>query len=788
MQINKNQSISTQIFLETKEVRDDIIILKDGSFRSVIMVSSLNFDLKSDDERSAILSQFQDMVNAVDFPIQILMSSRRLVIDEYLKDIKEKEEKQTNELLKMQTAEYAEFIKSFIDLHTVMSKTFYIVVPYSKSFELKPAGGFSGFFKKKSTEISESESEEFARSKVQLFQRVNNIIGSLSNLGLSAAHLNTDELKELLFRAYNPGEEKREIDFSKVTDINSLIAPSGIMVESDYLKIAKKYSKTFYTFSYPRYLTDAWLENVINLDLIFDTSLFIHPSDTATLVKSLRGRVAEVQSQISANEEKGIVRDPVLETAYRDLEELRDKLQQGTEKFFRVGLYITIYSETLEALKKDESVLTSLFDARLISLKEATFLQEDGFNSTLPLCLDRLLVHTPMNTEPIASFFPFVSTDLSSGHGVLYGINRHNNSLIIFDRFSLQNGNMILFATSGAGKSYAAKLEVLREMMMGTDVIIIDPEAEYQYLAETVGGTFVKISLTSVHHINPFELPPALKDESNEDILKEAIINLEGLLRLLIGKLSPEEDAILEKALIETYASKDITAESDFSKIEPPIFTDFYRILSEMRGGAPIAQRLEKYVSGVFSGFLNFPTNVDMENQLVIFNIRDLQADLRPVAMYVILNYIWTKVRSKLKKRILLVDEAWIMMQNEDSAAFLFGIAKRCRKYYLGLTTITQDVADFMQSKYGRPIITNSSIQILLKQSPAIVNTVQETFNLTGQEKNLLLQSGIGEGIFFAGLKRAAIRIIASYTEDQIITSDPKQLLEIEEAKKELAG
>ncbi|MBI3631253.1 MAG: DUF87 domain-containing protein [Candidatus Staskawiczbacteria bacterium] len=594
--VDKNSAYSTTTFLETKEIKEDVIILKDDSLRSVVMVSSLNFDLKSDEERGAILAQFQDLVNTVDFPIQILINSRRLIIDDYLKDIKEKEAKQTNELLKMQTGEYAEFIKSFIDLHTVMSKTFYLVVPYSKNFQLKKPSGFSGFFGKKSKNAgsSLSELEEFARSKVQLFQRVNNIIGSLSNLGLSAAHLQTDELKELLFRAYNPGEEKRDIDFSKVTDLNSLLAPSGIMVESDYLKIAKKYSKTFYTFSYPRYLTDAWLEAVINLDLIFDISLFIHPSDTATLVKSLRGRVAEVQSQISANEEKGIVRDPVLETAYQDLEELRDKLQQGTEKFFRVGLYVTIYAETLEALKKDESVLLSLFDARLISLKEATFMQEDGFNATLPLGLDRLLVHTPMNTEPIASFFPFVSTDLSSGHGVLYGINRHNNSLIIFDRFSLQNGNMILFATSGAGKSYTAKLEVLREMMMGTDVIIIDPEAEYQYLAETVGGTFIKISLTSPHHINPFELPPSLKDESNADVLKEAIISLEGLIRLLIGKLDPEEDAILEKALIETYASKDITPESDFSKIEAPIFTDFYRILSEMRGGAPIAQRLEK--------------------------------------------------------------------------------------------------------------------------------------------------------------------------------------------------
>lgn len=786
--VNKNQALATEKFLSANEIKDDLIILKNGSLRAVIMVSSINFDLKSEDEQTAILSQFQSLANSADFPLQVLASSRRLVIDDYLKMIKEREKQQTNDLLKLQTQEYSEFIRSFVDLHAVMSKTFYIVVPYDRSVVSVSKSGLFGLFKGKTGEDEQAAAsqEEFDRAKEQIFQRVSNITSLLSAIGLNAAVLKDEELKELLFKFYNPGDEKRDIDFSKAEDLKNLIAPSSAVIEADYLKIGKKFAKTLYVASYPRYLTGAWLESFINLDLVFDLSIFIHPSDTAAMMKSLRRRVAEVQSQISEKEEKGHVRDPILETAYKDLEDLRDKLQQGTEKFFQVGLYITVYGETLEELKKSEGILVSLFDSRLISAKTADFLQEDGFNSTLPLNLDRLQNHTPMNTEPLSSFFPFVSADLTSNSGALYGINRHNNSLIIFDRFSLQNGNMIMFATSGAGKSYTAKLEVLREMMMGADVIIIDPESEYEYLAETVGGTFIKISLTSPHRINPFDLPPSLKDETNEDVLKEAIINLEGLIRLLIGKLTPEEDSILERALIETYAAKDITPTADFSKVEPPILSDLYQILLGMEGGREIAVKLEKYVTGIFSGFLNYSTNVNINNQLVVFNIRDVQTDLRPIAMYVILNYIWTTVRAKLKKRVLLIDEAWIMMQNEDSAAFLFSIAKRCRKYYLGLTTISQDVADFTQSKYGRPVITNSAIQLLLKQSPATIDMVKETFNLTDQEKYLLLQSGVGEGIFFAGLKRAAIRIIASYTEDQIITSDPKQLLEIEAAKKEL--
>lgn len=408
--------------------------------------------------------------------------------------------------------------------------------------------------------------------------------------------------------------------------------------------------------------------------------------------------------------------------------------------------------------------------------------------STLPLEQDRLEIHSNLNTSPASTLFPFVSADLTSNKGILYGINRHNNSLILFDRFSLENANMVMFAKSGSGKSYTAKLEILRSMMVGTEVIVIDPENEYEYLAEAVGGAFFKISLNSPHHINPFDLPFALKDESPADVLRSNIINMVGLLRIMLGGLTPEEDAIIDRAVAETYASHDITPEVDFSKTVSPTLSDFHQILSSIKGGAGLALRLEKYISGPYAGFLNNPTNIDVKNKLVVFSMRDMEAELRPIATYLIIRYIWNIIRSELKKRILVVDEAWIMMQHEDAASFLFGIAKRCRKYFLGLTTITQDVGDFMQSKYGKPIITNSSIQILLKQSPATIDVVKETFNLSDEEKYLLLECDVGEGIFFAGLKHAAIKVIASYTEDQIITSNPEQLLAIEKAKKEIGS
>ena len=577
-----------------------------------------------------------------------------------------------------------------------------------------------------------------------------------------------------------------EIYKAATLELQDVIAPSALQITPRNLNLGDKIARTFFVISYPRYLTDNWFSPIINLDKIFDVSIFIHPIETAEILRSFQKKVAEVQSQISVRESKGLVRDPMLDTAYQDLEGLRDNLMQAQEKMFDVGLYITVYADNENDLFKIESEVKSLLDAKLVYLKPALFQQDEAFKSVIPLGTDLLGIHQKLNTAPLSSMFPFVSFDLTSDKGILYGVNRHNSSLIIFDRFSLPNYNSITFATAGAGKSYATKLEIIRTLMFDAEVIVIDPEREYEYLAEAIGGRYFNISLSSDHHINPFDLPIPRPDETAADVLRANTINLVGLFRIMLGGLTPEEDSTIDRAITETYALKDITAESNFANIEPPLLSDFEIVLAGMEGSGSLIQRIAKYTHGSWSSFINRPSNVDINRKFVVFSVRDMEDELKPVAMYIVTHFIWNAVRKNLKKRLLVVDEAWWMMKSEDTASFLYSIAKRGRKYYLGLATITQDVGDFMKSPYGVPIVTNSSIQLLLKQSPATVDVLQKTFNLTDEEKYLLLEANVGEGIFFAGLKHVAIKTIASYTEDQIITSDPSQILAIKKAKDEL--
>jgi len=579
-----------------------------------------------------------------------------------------------------------------------------------------------------------------------------------------------------------------EIYKAATLELQDIIAPSALQITPKSLNLGDKIARTFFVISYPRFLSDNWFSPIINLDKIFDVSIFIHPIETAEILRSFQKKVAEVQSQISIREGKGLVRDPMLDTAYRDLEDLRDNLMQAQEKMFDVGLYITIYADNENELFKIESEIKSLLESKLVYLKPALFQQNEGFKSVIPLGTDILGIHQKLNTEPLSSIFPFVSFDLTEDKGILYGVNRHNSSLILFDRFSLPNYNSITFATSGAGKSYATKLEIIRTLMFDTEVIVLDPEREYEYLAEAIGGRCFNIALSSEHHINPFDLPIPTGEETSADVLRANIINLVGLFRIMLGGLSPEEDSIVDAAITETYALKDITAESDFRNIEPPLLSDFEVVLSGMQGSESLMQRLTKYTHGSWASFLNQPSNVDINRKFIVFSVRDMEDELKPVAMYIITHYIWNAVRKNIKKRLLVVDEAWWMMKSEDTASFLYSIAKRGRKYYLGLATITQDVGDFMKSAYGIPIITNSSLQLLLKQSPSTIDALQKTFNLTDEEKYLLLEANVGEGIFFAGLKHVAIKTIASYTEDQIITSDPSQIMAIKKAKDELAS
>lgn len=563
-------------------------------------------------------------------------------------------------------------------------------------------------------------------------------------------------------------------------DIKKIISPAGVQVDSGFLKVGNKFVKTFFIHSYPRFLSTGWFEPLINLPYLFDISIYINPTDTGTTLKKLRKKSAQIESQLMDVEEKGLVRDPMLETALSDVEDLRDMLQQSQEKMFSVGVYFSIYANSLDDLAKLESKINSMMESKLVYIKPALFNQLEGFETVLPLCEDKLDIQTPMNSSPMSSFFPFVSedlTDLTQKNAIMYGINRHNNNLVIFDRFSLENANQVVFAKSGGGKSYSTKLDVIRSLMMGTDVIIIDPENEYQRLSEGFGGSYLNISLTSNEHINPFDIPVIPEGENPTDVLRSHIVTLSGLMKLMLGKLSPAEDAILDRAITETYASREIVAGEDFAGKPAPLLSDLETVLRNLEGGHDMAERMYKYTQGSFSGLLNQPTNIDVNNRLIVFSIRDLEEELRPIGMYIVLNYIWNLIRAKLKRRVLMIDEAWIMMKNDDSASFMFGLVKRARKYYLGVTTITQDVEDFLRSPYGRPIVTNASIQLLLKQAPATIDIVGKAFNLTEVEKELLVSAEVGTGLFFAGKKHVAIQIIPSYFEDQLITTNPAELL-----------
>lgn len=575
-------------------------------------------------------------------------------------------------------------------------------------------------------------------------------------------------------KAYDGGGETRNV-----------IAPAGLQISAQHIRIGEYLAKTIFVFTYPRNLVGGWFGPIINMPKMMDVSIFISPMDTAAALRKLRKKITEIEAELMDREDKGYVRDPMLETARADIETLRDALQQAREKLFQVGVYITLYGRTKEELKAAEDAVVNQLESQLVYAKPALLQQADGFVSCLPIGNDKLEVTTPLNSGPASSLFPFVSPDLTSDEGIMYGLNLHNNDLIIFDRFSMENANAVIFAKSGSGKSYAAKLEIIRSLMTGTDIIIIDPENEYKSLSDAVGGSYFRISLTSLNRINPFDIPIIPEDEAPEEVFRSHVLNLTGLIKLMLGEVSAEEDAMLDRAIIEAYGSRDITPATftGDAKMTPPLLGDLRTVLRNTEGGEEMAMRLDKFVSGSYAGFTNAPTNVDMKNRLIVFSIRDLEDQLRPIAMYIILNFVWNLIRAKLKRRVLVIDEAWWMMKYRDSAEFLTRLVKRARKYYLGITTITQDVEDFLQSEQGRPIITNSSIQLLLKQAPASIQLLRETFGLTDYEARFLLEAQVGEGLFFAGAKHIAIKIIPSYTEDQIITTDPEQLLEIKGLK-----
>ncbi len=577
-------------------------------------------------------------------------------------------------------------------------------------------------------------------------------------------------------------QKQRELEAHRVYEeglasVKDLIAPSALDIEFNHLKIGNKFVRTLFVFTYPRYLYTNWLSPVINFNYNMDISMFIYPVDTKLIMENLRKKVGQMESAMMMSQEKGQVRDPGLETALQDAEEMRDVLQQGMERFFQYSLYFTIYADTLKELDGITKELETILGSQLVYTKQANLQMEQGFNSTLPQATDQLMVMRNMDTSALSSTFPFTSMELTQDDGIYYGINLHNNGLIVFDRFSLENANCTIFATAGAGKSYTVKLEALRSLLMGTEIIVIDPENEYERLCNSVGGSYIHISLKSKTNINPFDLPkvdPSVGED--QDVLKSNQIMLAGLIKVMFGGISPQEEAILDQALSEVYAIKDITSDPKTHHNEPPLMQDLVNVLENMRDTENMVVKLKKYTNGTFAGLFNQPTNINFDNRFTVFSIRDLEDQLRPVAMYMVMGHIWNSIKNNIKKRLLIVDEAWIMMQHEDSAKFMYAIAKRARKYYLGVTTITQDVEDFLGSQYGKAIVTNSAMRILLKQSPAAIDLISNVFKLTDGERNFLLKASRGTGIFFAGQDHVAIQVYASYAEDQLVTTDPQQL------------
>ncbi|MFC1627190.1 VirB4-like conjugal transfer ATPase, CD1110 family [Patescibacteria group bacterium] len=566
--------------------------------------------------------------------------------------------------------------------------------------------------------------------------------------------------------------------FSKgITSTKDIIAPGAIEIDFSFQKIANTYFRTMFVSGYPRFVNANWLAPLINFPHSLNISMYIYPVEGKGIMDDLRRKVGEMEAEIQSDIERGRIADPSTKVKLEDARKLQTQLAKGSERFFQFGLYITISAKNLDELNQITQQVQSTLGSLLIIAKTASLQIEDAFKTTLPLGQDKLMITRNMDTTSLATTFPFVSSELTQNQGVLYGINQHNGSLVILDRFSLENANSVIFAKSGAGKSYLVKLEALRSLMFDTEIIIIDPENEYQALCEAVGGQYINFSYNSKSKINPFDLSQVYEEGQNE--LGQKVLSLHSLFKIVMGALSPQEEALLDRAIILTYKQKGITPDPGTQKKEPPLLEDLYKVLIGMEENTALnlAARLEKFVKGSFRGVFDQHTNIDIKSTFTAFSIKEMEEALRPIAMFMILDFIWTKVKKDLKKRLLIIDEAWYMMKYPDSASFVYSMAKRARKYYLGLTTITQDVEDFISSDYGKAIVTNSSIQILMKQSTAAIDKLTSVFYLSEGEKHLLMSTGVGNGIIFAGSNHVALKVVASPEEHQLITSDPKEIL-----------
>ncbi|MEX1051994.1 MAG: DUF87 domain-containing protein [Patescibacteria group bacterium] len=860
---NQNKPAATQKFLQIERIRDGIVILKDGRLRKIVKCMPLNFDLKSEKEKEVAVYQYQNFLNSLKFPLQIVIQSRRVDLSAYIEKVEHASANEINELLQKQSKDYLDFIKILSEQVNIMEKSFYLIVGHTVKGAVERQTFVDKILGKKRIGLTDVADKDFAEYKEVLNERSRTVAGRLNSLGIQTHELDTREIIELFYNSYNPEESftqhladpdqvtapvvqqgqdllrkagiaepsspeiplpgggEVKIDQAAAADIGNeaktmrkttvsqifnrlgikatdaenteavlrqgiasvldVIAPGGMNITPNYVQLGSYYLRTLFVYTYPRYLQANWLSPIINYDTTLDLGMFIYPIETNILVGQLRRKTTQLQSSLQIESEKGLVRNPELETAVGDIEELRDTLQKGETRLFQMGLYFTIYASTVDELNKLSKQFEAILGGQLIYTKQALLQMEQGFNATMPLLDDQMDIVRNLDTASLSTTFPFTSAELSHHDGVLYGINLHNSSLVLFDRFRMENANQVVFAKSGAGKSYAVKLEAIRSLMLGSEVIIIDPENEYKALAQAVGGTYIDLSLNSTQKINPFDLPKFREDsgETGEQLLRTTVVAVHGLVSLMAGSLNPEEDNLLDKGLYETYALRDITSDPASHANTPPTMSDLVTVLQNMSGTESLVNRLAKYTDGSFAGLFNSQTNIDMNNKVTVFSIRDMEDELRPIGMYMALNYIWARVKSDLRKRMMIIDEGWVMMRYEDSAKFVNAIAKRARKYYLGLTVISQDVEDFLGSPYGRSVVNNSSTQLLLGQSTAAIDKIAEVFKLTDGEKFFLTEAEVGQGLFFAGNNRAAIQIVSSYTEDQIITTDPKQLLEM---------
>ena len=565
-----------------------------------------------------------------------------------------------------------------------------------------------------------------------------------------------------------------------ITDFKTHMAPSYWKAETTSINVSGILGKCYYTASYPTYMDTLWTRDILALHSKRDWSFFLYPEDDTEIQGVLKKKTTQLRAELSDAMQKGITVDKEMEQQYKDIEMIRDKLSTKEERYFELSNYFTVYENTDTALHETSKKYEQKIGGFGVRVKAANHRMDEGFTSTLPLAIDDLGISRSSVTTSLAGSFPFISNDLVSPTGILYGVNMHTWGLVIFDRFNskLPNMNSVILATSGAGKSFTVKLEILRYLLNGVDIIVIDPENEYKQLVDVVWGTYVNIATNSQQCINPFDIPPKIGDVEygKWDLLRSQIMNLIGLIQIMIGGTTPEEEALLDKALQNTYALKGFSLEEEeYEGKQPPIMEDLMNTLEGMDGGDKMSLKISKYVNGTFGKLFNNYTNVDIGNSLTVFSIRDLEDALKTPAMFNVLNFIWTKVRSQKKQRLLICDEAWILLQNKTSASFLFGLIKRARKYGLGITTISQDIEDFVKSEFGKPIISNSSFQILLKQSTTSIKSLNGLLGLSEAEQQRLISWGVGEGLIFAGNKHIAVKITASPSEINFITTDVKK-------------